>query len=170
MATTLTRGALRGARGTLVAALTTALAVAAHTGAGGVAPSAPALIALAAALLGGAVALSGQRWTARPLLALFLLAQAVIHGVAMVEHPEAAGHGLAMTASHVLAAVLLVVVVLHGERTLADLIDHLLLRSRRLLARAVPAVAAHRAAAAHPRPVAALVPADVLGRAPPVLS
>lgn len=169
MTAPLTRGVPRVARGAVVAALTAVLSLGAHVGTGGMAPDGVVLACLLGGLGAGCVGLSRRRWTPRPLFAVFLLTQAVVHAAAMVQHPAAATpHGPVMIAAHVVAALALVVAVLHGERTLADLVDHLWMRAQRITVAAVPAT--RRLLAVGPRETSAPAPApaDVLGRAPPV--
>lgn len=164
----LTTGVVRWARGVTVGLLTVLLGTAAHVVAGGHAPPIAVAAPLAAVVTLLAVGLSGRRWESSSLLGLFLLAQTGIHVASMSVAPHGSMADPAMIASHVLAAAVLVATVLHGERVLHSLVDHLALRGPRLRDAAVPLVRRTEAV----RPVADLVtsrlPVDLRGRAPPV--
>lgn len=128
------------------------LGVGAHVSAGGLPPSLLPTVVLTAVFAMFCWALSSRRWTARPLVAVFLLAQIGTHTVSMAEHPQATMGWTAMVPAHLLAAALLVLVVTHGESALVQLVDHLALRCLGL--RVLPA----------PRRVSAPIPAPVVSR------
>lgn len=141
----LNRGAMRWARGTFVGLATVWLGLAAHTMAGGTLLTIGPLTVLTGFGVAGGVVLSGRRWTAGPLLTLFLLCQAGVHVVSM-DQMAAGNHSAmamggppampmnihAMVLSHALAAVVLMVVVLWGEAALVALVEHFVLRAARL--------------------------------------
>ncbi len=171
----LRHGLPRLGRAAFVAVLTMTLGVAAHVHAGGQAPTAAALTALTATFGVFCWALSGQRWTARPLLAVFLLAQAATHITAMLQHPMdqmgSMGGGsmlsTTMVSSHVAAALVLLLMVTRGETALGRLVEHLGLRCLDLRVVPTPQRADAAVAEAVPSPVARLFVATVRGRAPP---
>ena len=166
----LRRGLPRLARAGFVALLTMTLSVAAHVHAGGQAPTALAMTGLVAAFGVFCWALSAQRWTARPLLAVFLLAQAATHITAMLQHPMDSMGSMtssSMVASHLAAAALLVLMVARGETALVRLVEHLALRCLDLRAAPTPHPSDAPVADAVPSPVAHLFVATVRGRAPP---
>lgn len=165
----LTSGAARWVRGGVVAALTVGLGTGAHVAAGGHAPPAALLAALAILLTGLAVAVAGRRFDASTLLGLFLLAQTGVHLTATAAAPHGSVADPAMIATHLLAATALVLVVQHGERALLASLDHLLPRVP--TDRTSAPLPRASVVACSPRPlVGSAVPVDLLGRAPPVLS
>ncbi len=169
----LRRGVPRLVRAGFVALLTMTLGVGAHVHSGGQAPTAAAMAVLTVVFGVFCWALSAQRWTARPLLAVFLLAQVATHVTAMVQHPmDDMGSmggmgGTAMVPSHAAAAVVLVAMVTQGESALIRLVEHLALRC--LALRAVPAPTYVDVPVAPPvaSPLVRLVVSRVRGRAPP---
>ncbi|MCD9197856.1 hypothetical protein [Aeromicrobium wangtongii] len=163
----LRRGLPRLVRGGLVALLTMTLGVGAHVWAGGHAPSVTAAGVLVLAFTAACWALSSQRWTARPLLAMFLLAQVGTHTVAVVEHPDASMGMVAMIPAHAAAAALLVVMVTSGERAAIELVEHLALRCLALRAVPAPRPTTARAASRIVSPGAGFLGGPVRGRAPP---
>lgn len=171
----LRQGLPRLARAGFVALLTMTVSVAAHVHAGGQSPTVAAMAALTAAFGGVCWAMSSQRWTARPLVAVFLLAQAATHLTAMLQHPmDAMGSmggssmlSATMLCSHVAAAVLMVVMVTRGEAALVRLVEHLTLRCLDLCVVPTPQRADAPVADAVPSPLARLFVATVRGRAPP---
>ncbi|MBD8606445.1 hypothetical protein IFT73_06220 [Aeromicrobium sp. CFBP 8757] len=171
----LRHGLPRLARAGFVALLTMTLSVAAHVHAGGQAPTTAAMAALVAVFAGVCWALSSQRWTARPLLAVFLLAQAATHLTAMVQHPMDSMGSMSggtmlsapMVSSHVAAAAVLLLMVTRGETALVRLVEHLTLRCLDLRVVPTPQRADAPVADAVPSPVAHLLVSTVRGRAPP---
>lgn len=124
----LTTGAARWARGVVVGLLTLLLGSGAHISAGGQAPPAGATLVLTLLVAGLAVAISGHRWTVSSLLGLFLLTQGGVHLLAMsaTAMPHGAGLDPLMISTHAVAAIVLVLIVLHGERALVRLLSRLM--------------------------------------------
>ena len=118
-------------RGTAAGALTAALAVAAHSSAGGMLPSGATavLLALSAVTLGALVTTLRRAADARVLLALLTVGQVVSHevlGAAGHAHPSASGTpGIAMMAAHVVAVVVGAVLIEAGGR-LCSVLSHAL--------------------------------------------
>lgn len=135
--------------------------------AGGDAPSPIFSAVLVCAFAVACWTLSSQRWTARPLLAMFLLAQIGTHLVAMIEHPDESMGLVAMIPAHVAAAALLVLMVTSGEGALVDLIDHFALRCLALRTVSAPACTATRVTSPIVSPLAGLFAQPIRGRAPP---
>lgn len=139
--------------------------------AGGHAPPAAAALVLTLLVTALAVRLSGRRWTASPLLGLFLLAQGGVHVAAMSAAPMSHGSGLdpLMITTHAVAAVALVLTVLQGEAALVAVLDRLVPAPGRRL---VLSPVAHRAPVRVGDDAAAgrWVPALLRGRAPPLAS
>ncbi|KHL19333.1 hypothetical protein CLV56_2307 [Mumia flava] len=132
----LTAGPVRAVRSVAVAGLIGATALSAHLAAGGAAPADLALLAAGPIAVGACWRLSARRWSVRDLLGLFLVAQAAVHVLAMLA--PAAGavdqtRAAPMAISHVLGALVLVVLVQHGEGVLWTLTQHLGLRAAGLL-------------------------------------
>lgn len=163
----LTSGTARAARAAFVGTLTTTLGAGAHAAAGGMAPSLPLLSALAVGVGALAWLLSGQRWTARTLLAAFLLTQGAVHATSMAQHPAMGGDGLAMLLTHGLAAAVLVVTVPRAETTLLSILDHLALRVLRLVRATAQPAHARLLVLSTSLPHGVLRAAIPLGRAPP---
>lgn len=169
----LRRGLPRLARAGFVALLTMTLGVGAHVHGGGQAPTAVAMVALTVVFGVFCWVLSAQRWTAQPLLAVFLLAQVATHVTAMVQHPMddmgsmGAMGGTAMVPSHAAAAVVLLAMVTRGESVLVRLVEHLALRCRALRVVPAPTYVDVRVASPVASPLAQLVTSTVRGRAPP---
>ncbi len=165
----LTSGVARWVRGGAVAVLTVGLGTGAHVAAGGHAPPADLMAGVTILLMALAVALAGRRFDASTLLGLFLLAQTGIHLTAMAAGPHGSMADTVMVTTHVLAAAALVAVVLRGEHALLAALDHLLPRVAPVLS--ILRATRTTAVACSPRPlVGSAVPADLLGRAPPVPS
>lgn len=138
-------GTGRAARAAAVAVVATLVAVLCHVAGGGTAPTAATValvLALAAPLC---LWLSDRAWTTRQLVAVFLLAQGFLHGVAVFTTPH---HAMADTSTagmlgwHLVATAVSVAVVRHGESCLWATADALGLRAYRiaLVPRPLPAV------------------------------
>ncbi len=163
----LTSGGARWTRGSVVGALTLLLGLVAHVAAGGHAPGPVPLLVTGALLSVLAVLLSGRRWTASPLLGLFLMAQTGVHLTSMSAAPHGSMLDPLMATTHLVAAVVLVAVVLKGEHALLTLLDLVLPRAGRRAA-ALPAVGSTPMLLTTTAPVTSWIPAGLQGRAPPV--
>ncbi len=148
--------------------MTVSVGIGAHVAAGGHPPAVWSVLGLASAFVVACWALSTQRWTVRPLLAVFLLAQVGTHVASMVQHPHHSSGGAEMALSHVAGAVLLTSLVTRGELSLARLVDHLALRCLGPRLVRTPLVVGRPPSALLSRPLLRLEDAPARGRAPPV--
>lgn len=155
--TLLTSGVVRAVRASTVTVMVVAIAVGCHAAAGGAIPPVwviGTMILVAAPLCWS---LSARRWSVRDLLAIFLLAQSAVHLLSMISAPASMtmdmsgplGVSGSMLTSHVIGAVLLIVLVRRGEHSLWSVVNVLALRVVVLQGRQVaPAVAARLPVAA----------------------
>jgi hypothetical protein len=128
-----TQGPVRLLRGALVGAGGSAVSVLGHLVAGGAVPSGLPLAALAAAAVAVCWWLGDQRWTPTRLAGALVVVQSGLHlGLSSL---AGGGHGspLLMIATHLVATLVILRLLLAGEAWLWDLLDLLALRVVRLV-------------------------------------
>lgn len=138
VAMTLTSGLPRAVRAVLVALLALLIAGGCHAAAGGMVPGIAPWVGMFAIAVPACWLLSAHRWSARELVALFLLAQSATHVLGMaVTDPGTSMGGTGATApmllSHVAGCALLVGIVRWGEGALWALVSALTLRPLRMV-------------------------------------